>query len=575
MITDELLDYIQKQRENGVSDADIRTPLKEEGDWTDEDIDEAFDTLDADEDGNSAGDADAENDGEADTDQTQASAQKEAASSADAEDEGQSEETEADTDNEADASEEANANTKKETVNDKELDVSQMNDAVSAGASASMDRTDSEDDAKDETSGTGKKVVLGIIIILVLLGLGGTGAFAYVKYFAGPTPDEILDQAIVYTASSSEAMKAASSEMTIAGKNSGSEVSINGAVSRKNPDPRFRAGISLNNISLPMASALKLSADGEVIYAEEALYAKLTGLPSLPMIPSGVRDAVADTWIRIDEQSVQKLATSSGMVGSIVSQNNGEDRIKQMQQAIKTQTEKIQENLKEPISVYEEHPFVDVKEELEDTTLNGTPAYHYALTIDQKKLAAWWQVYGPKVKESLPGSGAVESITPKKFLNEVLTPALNSTNGEAWIAKDAPRILRTQIEMELDLEKYLAQMKQVAPETASGIGGDTSVSDLPFGKTAVITMTLNLDDAVSITPPAQSTPVNEVVQAIQESVSEAASSPFGDFGVRFDSAATSSVGQSSGEVQGASTSRFQEIMQEFFDERDQDVTQEQ
>lgn len=352
------------------------------------------------------------------------------------------------------------------------------------------------------------KKIITIVVILVLVGAGGTVAALYTKVWNPnwnpfrPSPSVVLSN---MTTKMSD-LKAVHSE-TVLGvemKEGEEEFSINIEISGDEDQTDVDNPKSKGNLSASVSSGgLTGSAAMEFVMIGQTCYLRLTTLPLPSLLGeeneslSQVLDMVKNQWIEIDQESLEELSKTFGQ----------EYQPSMSQEKQKELNDKLVDLLKDS-------KFYSVKEELSDEEIGGKMAYHYLLTLDKEGIEKLIPDMMKLVMENYVTNGEELSLEEKnKGFEEDFSEAVDKffektgpVDFEVWIGQDDMYLYRAEFKKEVDLEDF--------KESVSGLG------DVPVASQAgkvLVSMDLNLskfNEPVKVEAPKEFKTIEEVVEFI-------------------------------------------------------------
>ena len=535
MIPQAVISYIADQRGQGFSDEEIRNVLKEDGGWSDEEVDQAFQQVDG-----ATGEQEAQ-----ETESEQVPGTAESADTGDTEGKSQTDEaeeeskepssrasTQQDTKDEPSTGNGASSQrssqkqesdsqsggsrekkTSQATPNKgekkKQKNAAQaLDDIPQSDESSQKAPSSSTDTSSSNTSGT---VIAFVLIFLILVVAAAGGVYAYYTYFKTDY-NKILTDAIVNNYQNIDSVKTARGKLNaeVTGKvvTMPSEMTLGATFETgfdlsKERDPRVRYRVAFSGIPLSPDGEPTFDPSVEFRLAEKNGFVQLNGLPSnIPMVPdhatnttqaiSTVTDTLNGTWLAITKESIIKTASSTRGLSERERQQMAMNIdmfkrtvLSQMNSRVQTGLEKAKTRMQPLLDVYKKHPFVRVKKVVSaNASVNSQDAYHMRLTVDPNTLVAFIDKAGKHIDtnaEQLSKKEKQQIKTIMKAANRTVMKAFSTAQFDVWITKDDKQIAKQQFEFSVDPKTYITQYNTLISENTDleNISEENKIEQLP------------------------------------------------------------------------------------------------
>ncbi len=250
-------------------------------------------------------------------------------------------------------------------------------------------------------------IVIAVIAVLSILVLGVGSAAAYVAYYLPQQPESVLKAALSNVIEAKTGHIDGTADFTEADTNNVFSASFTGNTGEGKLDVTAEVDLTVTKATIALRNV-----DGK------SYYVKLGGLDGLPEV------------LAADPQT----APYASMLTEVNNQwyEISESLIKQFMGAVPSSawtpadSQKIQ-------AVYEQHPFLTIKQILAPESVKGDACYHYRIGIDSKKLQSFVSAIK---KENLKALKITDDML--KSINGVIGEAdLAKQTLDVWITKDS------------------------------------------------------------------------------------------------------------------------------------------
>lgn len=288
----------------------------------------------------------------------------------------------------------------------------------------------------DQPKPGGKKWLLAVVGLAVLLVLAGGGYFAY-AYF-NPTPTKVWNGFLTSTNKSPTVTANfnytySDPGITQNGKNQSFTVTLDGSSyfdSSNTASPagtiNLTAGYQLSEAagSLPQSASIKL----QLLLLNKILYADLSNIPQI-----GQMAGQPITWVKVDTDALAKLASSSPYASSM------NDQLLQQQQA----QAKIQKDLAD---ILKNKQIITAVKILGSDTISGTATYHLQNQLDKATLkqvfsTVFDDAYASSSLSQMAAAGAVRQVFAS-FIDKMTVDTF-----ETWIGKKDSRLYQIKLDI--------------------------------------------------------------------------------------------------------------------------------
>ena len=350
-----------------------------------------------------------------------------------------------------------------------------------------------------------RTTVVTVIIVLTVL-VGGGGVYAYYS-LVQPDHDQRLTNAIVNTMTRTDELKAGvvSGSAALRGSVTGwgaiqPKATFTGGFDRNTSGKRrSEQRVSVSNIPTGPSPAPSLDLGAHIISADEHSYIKLEGPErATAFLPDTIERLVVDRWIELPQTTNTATATNTSLDASSAKMTQNDA------------ASSGENPLPPALQLYKEYPFVKVQKVLGTVNVNGQPAHHMNVTVDpdmwRSYVAAYTQRVGniPFPFSLLHGGQKDQAI---RLMTETFQRTITESSIEVWVSKQEPRILKTDIRIQMDLQQFLRRVNElterpmVLPDTISL-------------QTLTASISVNLTEAYSISVPQDPVKLSEVADEI-------------------------------------------------------------
>ena len=340
------------------------------------------------------------------------------------------------------------------------------------------------------SSRSNKKLVVGIVVAIIVLVLGGAGAWAYFNYVA-PDPQTTVNKAIANLASqiaskgivdvkSSIVINASGASPQGAGSKATVNFNITSDVLSDVTANKMSADISFSG-DFNVGSGMDIKVDGQgflnIISSNNKLFIKINKIPSglssyLPMLISTtqlsfINSDVIGKWIEIDNTQMKSMAQAAGITA--LTNVNGTMTEAPLPSIGTIDTKGIMSALSDS------NAFV-VDQVLPSETVNGQGTFHYKVRLDKAGFTNFMLAVSKLINGGQYPKGVTE-LSMKDTVDQMFAQYDGSSNNGIKATSDiyVERFSKMPVKMVLNIDSSNApQLKQ------SGIDSMTTVADVSY-----------------------------------------------------------------------------------------------
>lgn len=250
--------------------------------------------------------------------------------------------------------------------------------------------------------------VKAIVAVLIVAVLGVGGALASRAWDPlwnpfRPAPDKVVEKAI--EASQEVETNHLNGSMEVKLNKGSGKVDFEGDMDNSDPEKpksRLKLDVSISG------EGMEFSTRGEIRSFENVLYAKVSEIPAVPMLPPQQVDRFKNQWIKFDSEESEAAAQQPQM-----------------------DPEQIRKVIKEKLDL---EKLLKVNKEFPDEKVNGVSSYHYLVEINEEE----FKQTVPELAEALQELSQQAKPVDKKKMRENIGEFFNKAGplqGEVWIGK--------------------------------------------------------------------------------------------------------------------------------------------